>query len=58
MTDSKVITVTLEGAPPPPPPLACPIWMNTIHTFAVKYGLKRLQQELETLAANKKCTLT
>jgi hypothetical protein len=55
--DSKTITVTLIEGPPPPYP-SCPIWMNTLHTFAVKYGLKRLQEEIETLAESKKCSLT
>jgi PKD repeat protein len=37
---------------------ACPIWMNTIHAVAVKNGLTRLQQGLETLAESRKCSLT
>lgn len=53
MVDSKSITVKLVTAYP-----SCPMWMNTIHAFAVKYGLKRIQQQLETLAESKKCTLT
>ena len=50
-------TASITIAAPPPLP-ACPMWINTIHAFAVKYGLKRIQQELETLAESKKCSLT
>lgn len=53
MADSRTVTVTMTGGYP-----ACPIWMNTLHAFAVKYGLKRLQEQLEKLAESRKCSLT
>jgi len=61
--DATTLTIVVTAPPPPPPPPpppypSCPMWMNTLHAFAVKYGLKRLQQGLETLAENKKCSLT
>ena len=52
MADSVTVVVPLETVYP-----ACPMWMNTLHNFAVKYGLERIQKQLEDMAAARGCIL-